>query len=130
MEACRKQGRRVAKVEQFMTHGLDSPVPGYRHDAFGFIDIVAIDPNDIVAIQACASGRAEHEHKILANADALAWLLAGSIIELWSWSKHKVKRGGKAYRWHARVDDITLAMFVYRDCILKGCRKWTGTKNK
>jgi hypothetical protein len=84
---------------------------GNRRDAFGFIDIIAIDTDAIVAIQACTSGRKEHFEKIIANEFALPWLQAGGRIELWSWSKIKVKRGGKAMRWAPKVELITEADF-------------------
>jgi hypothetical protein len=85
---------------------------GTRRDAFGFIDILAIDTEAIVAIQACTSGRKAHEDKILANEFAEPWLRAGGKIELWSWSKRKVKRGGLAVRWTPRIDHITLGTFA------------------
>jgi len=83
-----------------------------RVDTFNFIDIIAIDTNCIVAIQACTgSGHAEHKRKIIANEYAKAWLGTGNKIELWSWSKRKVKRGGKQERWVGRVENITINNF-------------------
>jgi hypothetical protein len=80
---------------------------GTRRDAFGFIDIMAIDTDCIVAIQACTSGRKEHWDKIIANDYSLPWLRAGGKIELWSWTKRKVNRGGKLERWIPKVEEIT-----------------------
>ena len=109
LRACCEQGRYVEKVEQWVTYGKPKPgLPaGTRRDAFGFIDIIAIDTDAIVAIQACTSGRAEHKMKILESEYSLAWLKAGGRIELWSWSKLKMKRGGKAVRWTPRIEQVT-----------------------
>jgi len=110
LRACREQGRFVEKVEQWLTYGtpkLGLP-SGTRRDAFGFIDIIAIDTDAIVAIQACTSGRAEHYQKIIDCEYSLPWLKAGGRIELWSWSKRKIKRGGKAVRWTAKIENISI----------------------
>lgn len=113
LRACREQGRFVEKVEQWLTYGKPKPgMPaGTRRDAFGFIDIIAIDTDAIVAIQACTSGRAEHYRKILDCDYSLPWLEAGGRIELWSWSKRKVKRCGVAFRWTPKIECITESDF-------------------
>ena len=111
LRACREQGRFVEKLEQWISYGSRDFPKGSRRDAFGFIDIMAIDTDVIVAIQACTSGRAEHYRKILDCEYALHWLVAGGKIELWSWSKRKVKRGGKAVRWTPNIRQITKADF-------------------
>jgi hypothetical protein len=84
---------------------------GTRRDAFGYIDILAIDTDAIVAIQACTSGRKAHRDKITECEYALAWVKAGGKIELWSWTKKKVVRGGKAVRWTPKIEVITLRDF-------------------
>ena len=118
LRACREAGRFVQKVEQWISYGTPKAQPrpgmppGIRRDAFGFIDILAIDTDSIVAIQACTSGRKAHWDKIIENEYALPWLEAGGTIELWSWSKKKVKRGGKAVRWTPNIDRITREEFV------------------
>lgn len=113
MAACRKDGRLVWKVEQWVSFGKPGATPrpgfpmGVRRDTFEFIDILAIDTDSIVGIQACTSGRKSHWDKIVACEYALPWLKAGGTIELWSWTKKKVKRGGVAVRWTPKIEQIT-----------------------
>lgn len=102
----RNQGRFVDKVEWWNHYAMR------RIDPFNFIDILAIDTNSIVAVQACVgSGHAAHKRKIIENEYAKAWLGAGGTIELWSWSKRKKFRGSKLLTWTARVEIITLDDF-------------------
>src|SRR3990167_540279 len=81
---------------------------GARIDTFHFIDVLALDPiKGIVAVQCCGqTGHAEHKRKILENEIAPEWIKSGGKIELWSWSKRKLKRGGKAIRWTPKVEEI------------------------
>lgn len=117
LRECREQGRFVEKVEQWVGYGgrnaqVKPGMPsGTRRDAFGFIDIIAIDTDAIVAIQACTTDRASHYAKIIECEYALPWLKAGGKIEIWSWSKRKVIRGGKAIRWTAKIEQITIIDF-------------------
>ena len=117
LRACREQGRFVEKVEQWISYGGPKAKPqpgrpmGIRRDAFGFIDIIAIDTDAIVAVQACGADRKSHREKILASDYSLPWLQAGGRIELWSWRKLKVKRGGKAMRWTPDIQLITVENF-------------------
>lgn len=114
LRACREHGRFVEKVEQWISYGGPKAQPkpgmpsGTRRDAFGFIDIIAIDVDAIVAIQACGSDRKSHYEKIINNEYSLPWLKAGGKIELWSWSKRKEKRGGKRMRWTPKIELITI----------------------
>ena len=80
-----------------------------RQDLFGFIDLIAIKSGEIIGVQ-CTSGahHADHKTKIISLPYASAWLNAGGKIQLWTWSKHKIKRGGKAEQWVARMEEITL----------------------
>jgi len=86
---------------------------GVRRDLFGFLDVIALDPvRGITGVQCCArSGHAAHRRKILEDCTeaAMAWLECGGKVEIWSWAKQKVKRGGKAVRWTPKVEEITLA---------------------
>jgi len=84
-----------------------------RIDMFGFADIVAIYPDGITAIQVTSgSNHSKHKIKILENDKAPMWLERGGLISLWSWSKKKLKRGGKAVRWVPRIEDITKEDFL------------------
>jgi hypothetical protein len=108
----RSLGRVCGIVERFNHHA--GPF-GVRQDLFGFIDVISLDvERGIVGVQCCAgSGHAAHRRKILEECtqEAMEWLRCGGRIELWSWSKRKLKRGGKAERWCARVDHITMDLF-------------------
>lgn len=106
----RERGCLVEKVEKFNAYAGPH---GQREDAFGFIDLIVIDPGrGIVGVQCTGpNGHAEHRQKILANEFAPAWLRAGGKIELWSWRKLLVQRGGKARRWTPRIEGITLKAF-------------------
>lgn len=111
LESLRRAGCSVDKVEKFNAYA--GPF-GRREDAFGFIDIIALRPSDsaIVAIQSTgANGHSEHKKKILACDFAREWLQCRGKIELWSWRKILVKPGGKAMRWHPRIEEITEEMF-------------------
>ncbi len=102
----RDQGCCVDKVEKF--NRFAGPF-GHREDAFGFIDIIALDPSrGIIAVQSTGpSGHSEHKKKILACEFAKTWLECGGKIELYSWRKLLVKQGGKARRWQPRIEAIT-----------------------
>ena len=108
LNALRHQGRVCGIVEKFNSF---VPPHGIRIDFLGFIDVISLDPQrGIVGVQCCAgSGHAAHRRKIVDDCtdNALEWLKCGGKIELWSWSKRKIKRGGKAERWTPRVEEIT-----------------------
>ena len=97
-----KQGIKSGLVERYISFS------GKKIDLFNIIDIIAIYPDGICGIQACGTDRAEHDRKILASVEAKEWLVAGGILELWSWRKLKVKRGGKAVRWTPNIKCYTL----------------------
>jgi hypothetical protein len=113
LRACREQGRFVEKLEQWITYKSKDPntPKGTRRDAFGFIDIMAIDTDCIVAIQACTQTGKQHKESILDNEYAHAWLKTGARIELWVWRKIKVVRGMKRERWEPKIENITLKEF-------------------
>ena len=111
----RQLGRVCGIVERFNAHA--GPF-GVRQDLFGFIDIIALDPErGIVGVQSCGQSHAAHKRKILEerNQEALEWLKCGGTIELWSWTKRKLKRGGKALRWVPRIECITTEMLKEGD---------------
>ena len=106
LRSLRQQGALCDIVERFNQYA--GPF-GARHDLFNFIDLIMLDPaRGIVGIQCCSgSGHAEHKTKILENEIAPEWIKSGGKIEIWSWSKKKLVRGGKAMRWTPRVEEIT-----------------------
>lgn len=108
LRECRRLGWIAGKVERFIpSHGGQGH--GVRVDLFGFIDVLAIQPEDaeflagLLAIQSCSmSGRAAHMDKLLEPDVAgklKAWLSTGNAAEMWAWRKLKRKRGGLAVRW-------------------------------
>jgi len=77
-----------------------------RQDLFNFIDIVCLGEK-IIGIQATSgSNHSRRREKILAEPKHKLWLEAGGKIVLASWSKYKVKRGGKAVHWMIREEWI------------------------
>ena len=87
-----------------------------RHDLFNFIDIIALVPGEgIVAVQSTSGNcHPEHRRKIMdseVTQNVLDWLSAGGKVQLISWSKKKLERGGKALRWFPRIEDITMENF-------------------
>lgn len=106
LRECRARGYICDKAEKFNAYA--GPF-GRREDLFNFIDIIYLDrANGIVAIQSTGpSGHSQHRRKILENEFALEWLKCGGKIELWSWRKLLLKRGGKARRWTPRIENIT-----------------------
>ena len=88
---------------------------GVRVDLFGFVDLLSLDPErGFVGVQCCAgSGHAAHRKKILEQChnEALEWLRCSGKIEIWSWSKRKLKRSGLAMRWTPRIEELTLRDF-------------------
>ena len=107
LRALRDQGRICAIVEKFNQHA--GPF-GVRQDLFGFIDIIALDPErGIIGVQSCGQAFSEHYRKITEErySECLEWLKCGGKVELWGWRKIKVKRGGKAERWSPRIQEIT-----------------------
>lgn len=84
-----------------------------RQDLFGILDVIALDPQrGVVGIQSCGQDFAAHWRKLTDERaqESCDWLTTpGTSLELWAWRKVKVRRGGKAERWAARVALVTLA---------------------
>ena len=119
LRALRDQGRVCAIVEKFNAYA--GPF-GRREDLFGIIDVLALDPErGVVGVQCCGSDFKAHKDKILIEKaqETHDWLSTkvkcpscghshvSTALEIWSWRKLKLKRGGKAERWMPRVEEIT-----------------------
>ena len=107
IKALKDMGRICGIVERFNAHVGPH---GIRQDLFGFIDIIAIDPDcGIVAVQSCGQDWTGHVQKLTGerNEAVYEWL-RHAPCELWSWRKVKLKRGGKAMRWKPRIGDLRL----------------------
>ena len=79
-----------------------------REDLFQFCDILCLDEDRTIAIQACGSDYQPHVRKIKENEWVRPWLKGGRELQIWSWRKLKKKRGGKAMVWKVRVCDVLL----------------------
>jgi len=112
MNYLRHEGTTCAVVERWNQHAGPH---GVRQDLFGFIDIIALAPGrGVVGIQCCArSGHAAHRRKIVEDCTELAmeWLRCGGDIQIWSWAKQKVKRGGKAEKWMPKAETVGIDWF-------------------
>ncbi len=112
LAALKQRGQTTGIVERWLQHA--GPY-GQRKDLFGFIDIISLDPGrGIVGVQCCArSGHAAHRKKIIEECtdEVIEWLKCGGHIEIWSWAKQKIKRGGVAERWTPKVEAVTLRDF-------------------
>lgn len=109
----RQRGTIAGIVERFNQYA--GPF-GVRQDLFGFIDLVALSPDrGIIGVQCCArNGHKAHRIKILENEVAPEWLKTGGKIEIWSWGKQKLVRGGKAERWTPKIEEMILENFISR----------------
>lgn len=90
----RAEGWLAAVVEHYNPHAR------VRNDLFGFIDVLAIRPDETLAVQATtASNVSSRVHKIADHSNIAAVREAGWRIEVWGWAK-------KSGRWtlHRRID--------------------------
>ncbi len=105
----KNQGRVCAIVEKW--NAFAGP-HGIRQDLFGIIDIIALDPErGVIGVQCCSGGMSTHYIKITEERaqETMDWLQTpGTVLEIWSWRKLKVKRGGKAMVWKPKIREITL----------------------
>ena len=110
LKALHQDGYICGIVERFNRFGGSH---GIRQDLFGFIDIIAIKPNEIYGIQSCGQAFSEHNKKILNSELAIDWINAGGKIELWGWRKIKKKKGGKQMIWKPRIKVYTIGDFTW-----------------
>lgn len=113
MDGQRKLGRVTAIAEKWNPYARrPDGGKGIRQDLFGFIDIVALDGKDIIAVQSCGDSHSAHKKKILGQRrkQSELWLQSGGKIELWSWKK-KAGKGFNRDTWTSRVEEITLDMY-------------------
>lgn len=91
---------------------VERHVGGLSFDFLGGIDVIAVDGVCTLGIQVTSGGNhAARRTKMLAEPKLKIWLAAGNPLEIWSWSKRKVKRGGKAVRWTLRTEPLYLGDF-------------------
>lgn len=87
-----------------------NPHARIRQDLFGIIDLIAC--NEIVTLGIQATSGSNHMariKKILIHPTTIPWLAnERRALEVWSWRKLKVKRGGKRYYYKLRRSRILL----------------------
>ena len=118
---CKKRGYEAQVVERFNTYTKR------RHDLFGCIDIVAVQPapppaltmdtdegrielgppGRIIGIQVTSgTNHAARIAKIKAEPRMAAWAKAGGLVWVWSFAKRGAR--GKAKRWTLRESEVVL----------------------
>ncbi len=99
---CRKRGWTAGVVERWNPHAR------IRQDLFGCIDLIALTPDGILAIQACAgSSHATRMAKVRAEPRTKLWRDAGGRFEVWSWAKRGQR--GKRKTWTLRAEPVEAA---------------------
>lgn len=107
LKLLRKNGFTAEVVERFNHYTKR------RIDFLGFVDIIAINGEQTVAIQATSAGnQSSRIKKILAEPLAKEWLNGGRRLYVHGWGRYKLKRGGKAIRWRCNEIEITREQFV------------------
>lgn len=103
----RDQGLRYWKVEFHNTWAKK------KIDLFHIIDVLVLD-GGFLGVQVCGKDWSEHVKKITQEYrdNTIAWIESGGRIELWGWSKRKVRLKGGGYgkgvRWTPRIADFFL----------------------
>ena len=96
----REEGWIVDKAEYWNHFGQN------RRDLFNFIDVMALKPKKIMAVQVTSRDQISvRRNKIFGLDKARAWLEAGGLIEIHGWDK---PRG----RWRLKVEAITMELFL------------------
>lgn len=96
----REQGIPCSRVERWQM-APNHPAGGVRVDAFGFIDALAIFPQQVVAVQCCGgNGVSDHIKKIVGIPESVAWLKTGAGLHIHSWKK-RAKPIGRSH-WQLR----------------------------
>lgn len=91
LKKLRADGYVCQVVEQTIPHTF------IKRDLFGFADILAIKPGEILAVQATDATNVAHRVKKVEALDSLqAWWDGGGRFEIWGWTKGK--RGDEALR--------------------------------
>lgn len=78
-------------------------------DLFNLFDTIAIFNHALYGIQITSSANfASHHKKMIENKNLHLWLDTENNAWLVSWSKKKIKRGGKAYKWEPKIREYYL----------------------
>ena len=95
LKYARDNGYMAAVVERWNPHAK------IRQDLFGMFDLLICTDWQTIGVQVTSRSNAAKRRQKIEESDLLApWCAAAHrSVEVWSYGKHKVKRGGKAYRW-------------------------------
>jgi len=94
LKECKKRGWTAFICEKWNPHAKR------RIDAFGFGDLLVIDPETkrIILIQTTTSGHLPDRMRKAAKIEAFeTWLIAGGHVAFWGWSKKKRKTKSGAW---------------------------------
>jgi hypothetical protein len=118
LDYLRKRGLIAAVVERF-NHYAGPPDAkcqvcgknkiGVRQDLFGIFDIIAVDPQKrlTIAVQTTSgSNLSARRRKLLDSGEAMVCMAAGWKILLHAWAKHKIIRGGKAWKYELIEEEL------------------------
>lgn len=108
MKYLRSIGVPVGKTEYWQAIPKSrNPAGGVRKDLFTFIDLIALYPGRIVAIQATSRGSmSARAAKIKAEPLARKWMESGGEILIYGWNKRK---HGKCWRWWPHIKSAVLS---------------------
>jgi hypothetical protein len=112
LQALREQGLICAIVEKFNQFGGKF---GIRQDLFNIIDVLALDGDNTIGVQCCASDHKAHFDKITIEhaQETIEWLKSPyRKLYIYSWRKVKLKRGGLAMRWQAKIQEIIMTDII------------------
>jgi len=99
-------------------------------DFFNFGDILCLDGDRTLVIQATGSDIASHRDKIMENEFVIPWLSAiGNEFQIWSWRKLKKVRGKKATYWDCKVTLVLLVQGQIYFEEVKNVRKKQSAEN-
>lgn len=99
---CKRLGYTAQVVERWNQYAR------VRVDLFGVIDIVALTPDGILGIQACAgASHAARLKKSLDEPRLHTWIASGGLFAVWSWAKRGAR--GKRKTWTLRAEAISAA---------------------
>ena len=97
LKKLRDQGYIAEVVEKYVRTGKG----GFRKDLFGFIDVLAIKPNEVLGVQATSRSHVRNRCNKIAEAELVGNVRDANIkIEVWGWDK-------KDGRWRCKTVDCS-----------------------
>lgn len=97
----RKRGYLAFVAEKFNWHTKR------RHDAFGFVDIIAIRGKETLGIQATSGSNVASRVTKIRTHENFPTVAGAWSVAVWGWSKRK-PRGAKRARWALREVAVTV----------------------